>query len=358
MIFYGLCTLGEGAEKVGPEQARGVAASSGEGAGGSSLATTQEVPTSKAAPVERPKGRPRSSNSAKAAPPGEYVHFPAAGVKIRRPEGFEKADSFDGFGQPETKSSVMAFNFPGPVAELSKGFTADALKARGWKLLSKQDVKIEGQTGVLIHFEQTFGGLVFLKWSLAFGDDRKTAMITATFPSTRKRELSERLKSVVLSTRPVAGPAPEACTDLPFTLAASRKLKLTTGISRTVAYTKDGVTPTKSPKDPIFIAAASFSQVDVKNKKEYSERRLLGTARTKGLTVKSTDAITIDNLEGYESLAEAEHVGSGTPLSIYQVILFDEGSYILVTGQVGSELRDMYLPEFKAMARSLQRKQP
>jgi hypothetical protein len=39
-------------------------------------------------------------------------------------------------------------------------------------------------------------------------------------------------------------------------------------------------------------------------------------------------------------------------------MLFEDDSYVLVQGLVGAELADGYLPEFKAMARSLKRKQP
>jgi hypothetical protein len=289
---------------------------------------------------------------------GDYVSFPACGIKIRQPEGFEKADSFDGFGNPETQSSVMAMSIPGPYSKVAAGFTQEQMKARGWTLQSKQDVKVDGLPGILAHFEQPAGGQLFLKWSLAFGDDRKTTLVTATAPKAQDRELAARLKAAVLSTRLDRHAPPDPGTDLPFTVAASPKLKLTPAISKTLAYTKDGVIPTESPKDPLFLAAPALGKVVAEDKRQYAERRLRQTAVTKGLALKSTHAINIDGLDGYESLAEAEDAESGAPLIVYQVILFDEGSYILMHGLVGTELRDEYLPEFKAMARSFQRKQP
>jgi len=95
--------------------------------------------------------------------------------------------------------------------------------------------------------------------------------------------------------------------------------------------------------------------VSIADKRKYAERRLRETAHTKIISVKSTGPITIDGLDGYETLAEAQDVKSGTPLVLYQVILFDEDSYILLQGLVGADLREEYLPEFKAMARSLRR---
>ncbi len=68
------------------------------------------------------------------------------------------------------------------------------------------------------------------------------------------------------------------------------------------------------------------------------------------------EGYTIDGLDGYELLANAEDSGSGTPLAVYQVILFDDNSYLLMQGIVGAKTKTKYLPEFKAMARSLKRK--
>jgi len=85
-------------------------------------------------------------------------------------------------------------------------------------------------------------------------------------------------------------------------------------------------------------------------------QRLFQTALTKISSVTSNNKITIDRLDGYEIVADAEDADSGTPLTVYQVILYDDGSYILMQGLVGTNLADEYLPEFKRLARSLKRK--
>jgi hypothetical protein len=288
---------------------------------------------------------------------GEYVSFPAFGLMIRQPEGFEKADNFDGFGEPDTQSSIMVLSIPAPYSAVSAGMTKEQLKKRGWSLKTRDDVSVNGLLGILVHFEQPAGDEVFLKWSFMFGDDQKTTMVTATFPKAQEPALSARLKSAVLSLRPDRATTPVPGADLPFTLAASEKLKISPGISRTLAYTKDGVFMIKSPDDPLFVATSSIGEAIVGDRQKFAEQRVLGTVHTKQIKVKSNDRITIDGLDGFESLAEADEDLSGTALVLYQVILFDEGSYILMQGHVGANRRDDFLPEFKAIARSLRRKQ-
>lgn len=314
-------------------------------------------PPAKVLPIQRLVSKSPVNSGGEKDILGDYVNFPASGVKIRQPVGFEKEDSFDGFGNPEAQSSVMALSMAGPYLKVNTVFTQELMKARGWTLRSRQNVKVNDLPGILIHFEQPAQGQVFLKWSLIFGNDRKTTMVTATFPKSREREMSARLKSAVQSATQIDRTAPSAV-GLPFTLVASEKLKLTQVISKTLAYTKDGIIPSKSPTDPLFIAVPSLGKVVVLGKLQYAERLLQQTNYTKKLTVKSTKEIAIDGLGGYESLAEAEDTKSGTPLIIYQVILFNQNSYIRMLGLTGLEFRDEYLPEFKAMARSLQRKQP
>jgi hypothetical protein len=267
------------------------------------------------------------------------------------------ADSFDGFADPGTQSSVMAVDLPGPYAKTTAGFTQEHMQARGWTLRSREDMTVDGLPGILVHFEQPLGGQAFLKWCLAFGDDRRTILVTAAFPRTQAQELCARLKSAVLSTRLDGAPDPQA--SLPFTVAASPKLKPAPGPTRTLTYTRGGVTPVKSPKDPMFIVVPALGEFVIEDKIEFAEQLLRETAPTKvkGLSVKSTSAITIDGRCGYESLAEAQDAESAAPLAVYQVILFDGDSYLLMMlGRVGAELRDEYLPEFKAMALSLKRK--
>ncbi|MEK6246587.1 MAG: hypothetical protein N2C12_00310, partial [Planctomycetales bacterium] len=181
-----------------------------------------------------------------------YVSFPATGVRVVRPDGFDDAETFHGFQQPRTQSSVMITMIPGPFAETTRGFAAEQLKKSGMTLLAKEAVKIDGDAGVLLSVSQNAYGTEFSKWILAFGNENETRIVTATFPESEEANLSSHLKSVVLSTRIDDTVAPTPGADVGFVIAASQKLKLTdvSSIGKMLMYTKDGVIPAKSPTDP------------------------------------------------------------------------------------------------------------
>jgi hypothetical protein len=288
---------------------------------------------------------------------GEYVRFPAVGVKLRMPEGLVRSRSFSGFESAGTQSSILVLSVPGPYSAVTAGFTKEHMSVRGWTLQSKQDLVLGQLAGMLVHFEQPALGDVYLKWSLAFGDAQKVTMVTATFPKSRERELSTRLRAAVLSTRLDSADTQDSGAELPFTLTTSPKLKRSPGITNTLSYTMDGVIPISAPKYPLFVAAPSIRPVDEEeDKREFAEEQLRELAQIRFVTVKSSEAITLAGLSGFELLAEAEDVKSGTPMVVYQVILFDGSSFIRMLGMVGTELRDEYLPEFKTMARSMKKK--
>ncbi len=285
----------------------------------------------------------------------QYTSFTTAGVKLIRPDGFEAAERFDGFQQASTQSSVMTVMIPGPFAKITSGFNPEQLKPRGMTLKSKENISIDGSKGILINLTQTAYGIEFTKWIVVFGDENQTKMVTATFPQAKAAKLSAILKSAVLTAKNDTTPLPPLGSDMGYQIVASDKVKITRGIGKTLMYTKDGVIPAKSLADPLFIVAPSFSQVAIANKQEFATRRLAQTRSIKIDSITTTNPITIDGLDGFEIVADAQDSVSGTPLAMYQVMLFDNKSYILMQGIVGTKIRDEYLPEFKAMARSFKK---
>jgi hypothetical protein len=311
----------------------------------------------KTAPISNKNNNPTSKPIDKIEQQDRYISFPTAGIKLIRPDGFDPATLFNGFQQTSSKSSVMVTTIPGSFSLIVDGFTVEQLQARGLTLKSKENISIDGKPGLLIQLTQAAYGNEFTKWVVLFGNEQATKIVTAAFPTARADKLSALLKSVVLSAKlDVASPSAISA-DIGFTIAASDKVKSVPGVGKMLAYTKDGVIPAKSAADPLFIVAPSFSEVAISDKRQFAIQRLLKTAQTKIDAVPTTTAIKIDGLNGYEIVADAKDATSDTPLVVYQVMLFDDRSYILMQGLVGTKVRAEYLPAFQAMARSFKRQQ-
>ncbi len=285
-----------------------------------------------------------------------YVSFPALGVKLVRPVGFDDADKlYYGFEQPSTESWIRAVKMPWSISHTEQVFSPDSLRARGAILHSRESLEIGGKPAVLRNFTESEHGRDFEKWTLLIGDEEKTVTITAKFPKALQAQLSAPLRSAVLATKLDHAPPPTPGEDLNFKIVGSPKLKAATGIGKTITYTKDGTFPLQSLADPVFVAAPSLSKVTATDRREFALGRLSLTSVGRIRTIRSTESISIDGMDGFESIAEVEH-DSGASLILYQALLYDGDSYILMRGKVDVAEADEYLPEFKAMARSLTRK--
>jgi hypothetical protein len=286
------------------------------------------------------------------------VRFPEAGVQLARPTLLSEAKEWRGFGNESLRASVLILRLPQGFEQLAQGFTAEHMQPRGMKLLGKQPLQIDGQRAVLIHFTQSAAGTDWEKWALALGDATHTVLITATFPVEHRKRLSPLLEATLRSARldpefPQGRPAQPA-----FQLGETRKLKAVPDTGLGLAYTEDGLLVANRPESPLFVAAPSLGPVRVADPRTYAEEKLRQTAKTTGITIQSHEAITVDGLSGFETLAEGKDEASGTPLALYQVLLFDGDRYVVMVGLVGAARRDDYLPEFRALARGFQRRPP
>jgi hypothetical protein len=303
-----------------------------------------------------PPTRPNNSQaqvSSRSKNTNDLVVFPEVGLAIPQPVGFTKARSFYGFEQASTNSSVMLSKIPGPFAAVTKGFDKSTLATRGISLISKQAIKIDNQPGFLLQVAQSAYGQKFLKWVLVFGNEQNTNIVTATFSNENATKIGESLKQVVLAVSPGSSSAP-AVSSLPFTVTAVEGLssvKKVSGFGKAAAFTKDGNIPTAAPTDPLFIVAPSLGDVPVGDQKSFATRRLSGYPQTDVIAIKSTNEIAIDNLSGWEIIANGRDRQTKVPLTLYQVVLFPkQGGYVLMTGIVGDKQSQIYMPKFKAMA--------
>ena len=133
--------------------------------------------------------------------PLKYVTFPKAGVKLIQPHGFVEVESFEGFYQESTQSSVVAIKFPDPYADSVVGFNTKKLKENGMTLQSKEGITIAGKKGILVKVLQRGNDMQYVKWVAIFGDKKATNIITGMCPKTLEAKLLSKLKAVVLSAK-------------------------------------------------------------------------------------------------------------------------------------------------------------
>jgi hypothetical protein len=282
-------------------------------------------------------------------------------IRLAPPENFAPATQFPGFMQESSNSSIMVMEMPAPFAELSSGLSQpDALKQKGMTLLSEEKITVDGQKAVLLKLQQRAYSTEFYKWVLVTGSERESVMVTATFPKTAEKRLSEPLRRSVMSTRfDKTTVASKSKTEgLTYTLSEQHEdLKQAQKVFNALLYSKGGVLPSPSVDDPVFVVAPSIVEHVILEPDDFARKRIRKTDNVTDIQIEHEKDLTIDGLTGYEIVAKASDLTSRKPMLVYQVMLFEEGTYYLMQGLVGAEAGPKYLPSFKALAESFQRKE-
>jgi len=289
--------------------------------------------------------------------PQKQVAAVGTKVSLKPPDGFTPSSQFPGYWDESLGSSIMITEFPAPFAEVSGGFSnPSALTKRGMSLLSKQDVKVASQSGLLVQVKQSFSGTEYLKWLLIFGDEKETVLIAAAFPMMLEDELSEKLKTSILTATWDRKKEVSPTEGLNFTVNQLGELKLAKRIGNMLAFTRNGIFPSEDVDEPFLVVGQSVTKMKIGNPEEFAKARVLQTATIADFEIEQVSKITIDDLAGYEIVAKGKDKGSGQPMVIYQVILFEELSYVLMQGLISDRKRHSNLEVFKEMVRTFKRK--
>lgn len=282
-------------------------------------------------------------------------HIKVQGTKcsLVPPTDFIAASNFSGFQNAETGASIMINEIPAPYQTIVESFTADALKTKGMTLIDKQVINLNNSKATFIKAKQPANGTTYFKQILVFGDTKSTVLVNGIYPEESK-DIENKIKDALLSTvyNPDQNDNPlDAAT---FTIDISdTDLKLVKYMSGSLLYSTDGKMPTETPT---LIAGVSIAKVSPQNQKQYAEERLKKLPRGEFNVIKEIKEISIDNLKGYEIVADGKAKDNKAEL-LYQVMLFsDKGDYYIILGQAKEDFQKN-LDIFKKVAKTFKRKQ-
>lgn len=281
-------------------------------------------------------------------------HIKVTGTKcsIIPPEGFVSSTTFSGFQDPETGAAIMINELPAPYQTLIDGFTADALKAKGMTLISKEIIDVNNTKATLFKITQSANGVVYEKLFLIFGDATHSVLVNGIFTQAANA-VESKIKEAMLSTSYNVQQDDNPLDAAAFTVNTNEtEYKLAKYMSGWLLYSTDGKIPTDKP---VLTVGNSLSKIPAQNQKIYAEQRIKQFPGGESTLIKESQEITIDNLKGYEIIADGKDKNNKPDL-VYQVILFTEtGDYYLVFGQANENF-EKNLEAYKKIARSFKRR--
>lgn len=291
-----------------------------------------------------------------AALPVRAAPVPGTSVRLTPPEGFVAASRFPGFVNESTRSSVLVSELPGPPGEVLAGLSDPRrLQEQGMRLLGTSRVSVDGRAALLLQAEQMAHGTLFRKWLLAVDRTDATALIVATYPETASQQQETALRAAILAA--TFGTPGDPHDALAFSATPEAPFRVARVMGQTLILSPDGRFPVQDKHVPFMVLGLSATEsLPVRDQREFAERRVTATATIDHVTVDATRPITIGGLSGYATTARGTGTRSATPLTIYQVVLFDPSGYGLIQGVTPSADEDRYLAVFERIAQTFELK--
>lgn len=182
-----------------------------------------------------------------------------------------------------------------------------------------------------------------------------TTLIVASYTDAEVKQ-GELLKTTILSA--TFGKATDPTDALNFSVTPSPPFKVAKVIGQNIILSPDGRFPVKDENDPFMVLGLSASEdLNIPDKKSFSERRVTKIATVKNISINKSTPIKIGDLSGYATTAKGEGEDAATPLTIYQVSLFDTSGYCLIQGITPSAEENTYMPVFDEIAMSFKMKE-
>ena len=279
------------------------------------------------------------------------ANVPGTSVDITPPAGFEVAKRFAGFINPQTGASIAISEIPGPFAEVAAGFAdASRMQAQGMTLIGQADAEVADARALLIEAGQSAHGVLFSKWVLAVDRGGSTALIVATYPQERAAAYREPLRQVLLATR--FGPATDPLRALGFRVTPRPPFDVARVIGQNLILAPGGRFPVPDEQTPFMVIGTSVAEGTIPDRRQFAEARIAKVATVEKLRVGVTESVRIADLDGLKTLASGTGKAAGMPLTVYQVILFDESGYYLMQALTPSADEARYLPLFDAISES------
>ncbi|MEL6634262.1 MAG: hypothetical protein AAFQ83_22545 [Bacteroidota bacterium] len=276
------------------------------------------------------------------------AHVQITGTKVwmKPPTGFEPSQSFAGFEEKVSSSSivVLALQQAIPIMQMDQSFTEENLAGQGIKLIDKQALLVNGMKAIWIEGEQRALGVNFTKYVLVLSGSEETLIINGVAP-VDSADLAQGVKEAMRRTVYDANIKIDPMEIVDFRLdIQGSKFQYATFVANMLAYSVDGKMPTESEDKANFMAGKSLGKVLVPNPRKYALNRL---KKLDEVEPEEVNAIEIDGLKGYEIIAYK----ADKQELIYQVMLFEDEHYYIMVGLAEADFEE----NIRAFRRLVQR---
>ena len=280
-------------------------------------------------------------------------------VGLATPPGFTPSTKFSGFENPQASAAILLVELPGEAyADLEKGFTDEALKARGMTVQLREPLTFKDGKGFFVSGLQESGGqkrheAVMVATMGGVTSIVSLQMIEATRATLTDAVVRDTFKSLALRKQV---PESERLAVLPYKIGDLAKFRIVRAGREGVAILTDGPNDeVAAVEQPFVVIGVSPGGAPKPEERDAFARRLLGTAPgIKEIKITRAEPLRIGQAQGYEIVADAKDSTSGIDVTTVQWVRFGQSGYLQMFAIVRKPAWNAVFPRLRAVRDSIE----
>jgi hypothetical protein len=258
-------------------------------------------------------------------------------VGLVPPAGFAPSAKFPGFENPELNAAILIVELPAEAfAELEKGFTNEALKARGMTVAAREALTVADGRGVFVAGPQESGGqkryeAVMIATASGITTVVSVQMLEATHATLTDAMLRDSLKTLAVRKEV---PDAERLSVLPYKLGNLAGFRIIrSGRDGAAILTEGPNDAVEAVTQPFMIIGIAPGQAPKPEERDTFARRIFSTAPgIKDVKIIRAEPLRMGRANGYEIVAEAKDLKSDVDVTTVQWLRFGSSGYMQMLG--------------------------
>lgn len=279
-----------------------------------------------------------SAPSASAADPTYPI---ASLVGMVPPNGMVVSKNFPGFEDVDNDAVILLTAQPPTVYEdIKKTLDPDALKKQGITVEKQEDLPLSFGTGTLVTGKAEADKKIYRKWLVVAPAKEVTVLVNAQIleHSTTYTDAVIRAALATLTLRDTI-PDTEKLSLLPFTIGDLAGFHVQNILAGRAVLLGDGTDPAsiQDLKAHLFIGAFTGGPSEPDNRAEFARAAFSQIVGIEDVHINFSEPLRINNQPGFQTVAQAKDVRSGTTIMVAQWLRFGGGSFLQMIGMATAD---------------------
>lgn len=251
------------------------------------------------------------------------------------PPGFAPSAKLPAFENPQASAAILFAELPAEAyADIEKGFTDEALKARGMTIQSRQPMTFKDGRGFVVAGPIEAGGVKRHDTVLVANVSGLAAIVSVQMIEASRATLTDDVLRAAFQTLAVRKDVPptERLAVLPYKIGNLAGFRIIRSAPNGVAILTDGPNDeVASVEQPFMLTAVVPGEAPKPEDRDKFARRVFSSAPgIKDIKITRAEPLRIGQAQGFEIVAEAKDAKSGTDVNTVQWLRFGQTGHLQI----------------------------